>query len=489
MKPYSVSPFLRDQSVGPKPTMYWVTFTPNFLAGTMCPISCSAIEASRPNAKISTPSVYSTVRILPQPVRSSDRSDARPRPSVGLFDVLDGTRVPDAPRAWSLSHSSQHVTGRCRRSAGSSIEPAWNAATSSSLAALNTAGAQPPACAGAPGQLDGRKRVVVERARTSSAAPCVQSTAAAASGTRSGQPSASAIGSRMSGGDSLGDRRAVGELDHRVDDRLRVHDHVDALVRDVEQQVRLDELQALVDQGRRVGGDQLAHVPRRVGQRLRRRDVAPARRGCGRGTGRRSPSAPAGAPRRPCRARRHCASAECSESTGTSWPGAARRVTSGPPAISDSLLASATVRPASSAASVARSPCAPATALSTTSQSQRGQLGRWRPGRRATRGRGASAGQYRSARRAAQLRQPSARLSPTARDPQPRGLLGERGDVAAAGGDARSTRNRSGAASATSIACVPIDPVEPSTTTLRAPITVPFCRTRASVPEWRYPSP
>jgi hypothetical protein len=48
---------LRDQTVGPKPTMYWVTFTPNFLAGTMCPISCRAIEASRPKAKIRTPSV------------------------------------------------------------------------------------------------------------------------------------------------------------------------------------------------------------------------------------------------------------------------------------------------------------------------------------------------------------------------------------------------------------------------------------------------
>src|SRR5215203_1077543 len=47
--------------------------------------------------------------------------------------------------------------------------------------------------------------------------------------------------------------------------------------------------------------------------------------------------------------RRHWASAECSESTGTSWPGAAAAVTRSPPATSDSLLASATVRPAASA--------------------------------------------------------------------------------------------------------------------------------------------
>ena len=50
--------------------------------------------------------------------------------------------------------------------------------------------------------------------------------------------------------------------------------------------------------------------------------------------------------------RRHCASAECSESTGTSCPGAAAAVTRSPPAISDSLLARATVRPAASAESV-----------------------------------------------------------------------------------------------------------------------------------------
>ena len=51
LTPYSVSPRWRDQSVGPKPTMYWVTFTPNLLAGTMWPISCSAIETTRPIAK------------------------------------------------------------------------------------------------------------------------------------------------------------------------------------------------------------------------------------------------------------------------------------------------------------------------------------------------------------------------------------------------------------------------------------------------------
>ena len=61
--------------------------------------------------------------------------------------------------------------------------------------------------------------------------------------------------------------------------------------------------------------------------------------------------------------------AECSESTGTSWPGFAVRSTSDPPATSDSLLASARRAPDSSAARVAPRPIDPTRALSTTSDS------------------------------------------------------------------------------------------------------------------------
>mgnify|MGYP006280782705 CR=1 FL=1 len=66
----------------------------------------------------------------------------------------------------------------------------------------------------------------------------------------------------------LGDRRAVDELDHRVHDRLRMDDDVDAVEGDVEEQVRLDHLQALVHQGRGVDGDQRAHRPGRVREGL-----------------------------------------------------------------------------------------------------------------------------------------------------------------------------------------------------------------------------
>lgn len=68
--------------------------------------------------------------------------------------------------------------------------------------------------------------------------------------------------------------------------------------------------------------------------------------------------------------RRHWAIAECSLSTGTIWPGAASALTSGPPMMSDSLLASASVVPARSAASVGSRPMAPVMPLTTTSASR-----------------------------------------------------------------------------------------------------------------------
>ena len=63
---------------------------------------------------------------------------------------------------------------------------------------------------------------------------------------------------------------------------------------DAEQHVRLDHLQALVDQGGRVDRDDRAHVPGRVRQRLLGRDVGQLVAASARGTARRWRSAPAG---------------------------------------------------------------------------------------------------------------------------------------------------------------------------------------------------
>ena len=84
----------------------------------------------------------------------------------------------------------------------------------------------------------------------------------------------------------LGDRGAVDELDHRVHDRLRVHHHVDAVVLDVEEQVRLDDLESLVHERRGVRRDDEAHVPRGVRERLGRGDLREVLALAARGTGR-----------------------------------------------------------------------------------------------------------------------------------------------------------------------------------------------------------
>ena len=95
---------LRDHTVGPKPTMYWVTLTPNFLAGTRWPISCSPIDRPTPRTTKSTPSTNSRhghQRSAPSASRqrrSVDRPVCRPstvagpvaRPRVGAHHVLNG---------------------------------------------------------------------------------------------------------------------------------------------------------------------------------------------------------------------------------------------------------------------------------------------------------------------------------------------------------------------------------------------------------------
>ena len=66
----------------------------------------------------------------------------------------------------------------------------------------------------------------------------------------------------------VGERRAVAEAHERVNDRGRMHDHLDPLVLDPEEVVRLDELEALVRERRGVDRDLRAHGPRGMRERL-----------------------------------------------------------------------------------------------------------------------------------------------------------------------------------------------------------------------------
>ncbi len=225
------------------------------------------------------------------------RSRARSRAQVSAAENIGQRQVVPKPRVLPASCSSR-TAATVSTMPGTASRPARKASTHTSLAALSTAGAVPPAQPGPTSQPYGGERLVVERQelpggrrRPVAAGRRVRDPVRPAEGERDRQPHVGRAG--------LGDGRAVGELDHRVHDRLRVHDDVDAVEGDVEEQVRLDHLEALVDQGRRVDRDDRAHVPGRVRERLLAVSRRRARRGCGHGTARRSRSAPGGGPRRP----------------------------------------------------------------------------------------------------------------------------------------------------------------------------------------------
>ena len=71
----------------------------------------------------------------------------------------------------------------------------------------------------------------------------------------------------------LGDHRAVDEFHQRMDDRLRVHDHVDLLGREIEQPAGFDDLERLVHHRGRIDRDLRAHAPIRMAQGLFDRDA------------------------------------------------------------------------------------------------------------------------------------------------------------------------------------------------------------------------
>ena len=132
-------------------------------------------------------------------------------------------------------------------------------------------------------------------------------------------------------------RGAVAEADEAVDDGARVHDDVDLLVRDVEEEVRLDQLQALVRERRRVDRDLRPHRPGRVREclvhahcfELRERSVS--ERAAGSGEDERVDGLGA-------RPSRHWKTAECSLSTGSSsasapLPGGDREIACGDEAL------------------------------------------------------------------------------------------------------------------------------------------------------------
>ncbi len=176
--------------------------------------------------------------------------------------------------------SSKWVTGRAGISSSvrsitaampvNGIRPSRKAATATSSAALRTVGAVPPA---APASSARRRQAKVSGSGSSKVSAPTAARSSPRHVDRHPFGVVQGVGDRHPhvGIAEVGDRRAVVQRDQRVDQRLRVDDDLDPLVGDAEEVVRLDHLEALVHQRRRVDRDPAAHLPGRVGERVGRR--------------------------------------------------------------------------------------------------------------------------------------------------------------------------------------------------------------------------
>ena len=150
--------------------------------------------------------------------------------------------------------------------------PSRNAATATSLAALKTAGYVPPDSPALAREREQRERLQVGRGELQRQA---------GGQVELGHIRRRPLRIREREGDRNGhvriaevrERRAVAEPDERVDDRGRVDHDLDPVVREAEEEVRLDQLEPLVGERRRVDRDLRAHAPRRMGQRVLDRDL------------------------------------------------------------------------------------------------------------------------------------------------------------------------------------------------------------------------
>ena len=128
MRPYSVSPRLNDQMVGPKPTKYRVTFMPKRLAVSMCPASCRLTEIRMASANSDDPEQIRHQAPFADAPRSISRA-LGPRPRLGGEHVLDGTWFGEVGRLRQHPLDGVHDAQE-RQPTG------VKAATHSSLAAL-----------------------------------------------------------------------------------------------------------------------------------------------------------------------------------------------------------------------------------------------------------------------------------------------------------------------------------------------------------------
>ena len=354
---------------------------------------------------------------------------------------------------------------------GKSSVPSRNRATATSSAAMSAAVAREP--------IRPASRAIRRAGkRSSSGARKSSRPAATRSGGATGDGRRSRVRDRVLdrqahvGGAQLGLERAVAEADGRVDDRLGVDDDLDPVVGHAVEPVRLDDLEALVGEGRRVDRDLGAHRPGRVAQGQLGRDAGERRDRQCRGTGR--PTRSAGVPRRRrcprrrgtarspnARSRSGGASRAASPAGRAGRPPLVRRpwrrasaITRWPPATSVSLFAVATTLPARSAARTGRRLTTPPVPTTTRSDvvARRELDERIR------------AADARSPGREVEGATPSGPASATARGRRRRACSSSRCGLRCRS-RARRPASPGRAASRTSTAWVPIDPPDPSRAT------------------------
>ena len=329
--------------------MYWVHLTPKRLAGTRWPTSCRAIDAATtPTHETSTPSEVHQADLLHglrcTARRRVDTSSRARSPGPGVRGEHSG-QASALPVAAVVV--ADHRARRCRRCRGTRSGRRGRRRRTPRSTRCTRQDTSPPSSADPARQPDGGERRRRRAARRSSPPAGRVAAAGAAPGTRSGQPRPRAIGSRMSGGEHWAMvEPSVNSTMEWTTDCGWTHD-VDPVEGDAEEQVRLDDLQALVDQRRGVRRDEGAHGPGRVRERLLGRDVGELGAGAGRGTGpplavRTSRSTSPGAPGPQALRDRRVLGVDRHDLARRRPPAS----TSGPPMISDSLFASASRLPA-----------------------------------------------------------------------------------------------------------------------------------------------
>src|SRR5437879_5654019 len=254
---YRVPPRVVDHSRAPAPIENSITLTPNSLANAKWPASCGAMRRRNiPPTPTTTrspsmwPSAYRTNPIL--------LPDIAPGPGVGLEDLLQRapTAGEGAERPLDRAHDAAErdlagQEGVHRLLVGRVQDRRVAAALRRRLAGESHAGK-----AGFVQVMELQAAELGDRRRGDCAGQAVR----VGEGDRDGQPHVRPP--------KLGLQGAIDELDQGVDDALGMDADRDRVQGQAEKVVRLDDLEALVHQGRRVDGDLWAHRPTGMVQRL-----------------------------------------------------------------------------------------------------------------------------------------------------------------------------------------------------------------------------